>query len=572
MEPRRHGVLEGWPDYREGGVPYSTLGEFDGDTSRLEVHAAYFGTGNHAVLSHGNGDRFPGWPIPGDGRYASAAEDLDGDGIDEIIAGNVFHTDATLAPFEGFNWDSPGVADIDGDEVPEIISASNASILVHTSRGELVPGWPYFDPTVVGTSSQQTVSMGDVDGDGGTEMVILSRGNTNPPWLASLSIFANDGHLKRSVMLAHTFSYMSPPVLADLDADGIPEIIAQMNDAVYAFDGDGSVLPGWPVSLPPTSMRNFAPIVGDLDGNPGPEIVVLATAPVLTTGTEGVLHVYSAQGVELFTKSLPQLWSGLTPAIADIDLDGRNDLVLAMTGGTGVARSIFAYTFSSGPTGPIEWGQYREGPKHHSYYPLGKNLPTVAFLSVHADGNGSVTSNDGGINCGADCIQRYNKGANVTLTATPPPGGIFRGWRGACSGTAPTCVVGVARNRSVIADFTTRELSVSFIGQGAGRLVSSPAGIDCGACTASFPPNTYVTLTPVPDDASYFDGWLITGDCAGNAPTCTVKMDRARSVTAIFRTKSVLTVELIGTRPRPRRLLARRDRLHGSEVYGGIHT
>src|SRR5437016_381023 len=53
-------------------------------------------------------------------------------------------------------------------------------------------------------------------------------------------------------------------------------------------------------------------------------------------------------------------------------------------------------------------------------------------------GNGTVTSNPPGIDCGANCSASYDGGTVVTLTATSAPDSTFEGWTGGgCSGTGP---------------------------------------------------------------------------------------------------------------------------------------
>jgi uncharacterized repeat protein (TIGR02543 family) len=47
-----------------------------------------------------------------------------------------------------------------------------------------------------------------------------------------------------------------------------------------------------------------------------------------------------------------------------------------------------------------------------------------------------------------------------------------------------------------------------------------------------FARGTIVTLTATPDTGWVFLNWA--GDCTGTAPTCTVTMDRDRSVIAYF--------------------------------------
>src|SRR4029077_11258082 len=78
-----------------------------------------------------------------------------------------------------------------------------------------------------------------------------------------------------------------------------------------------------------------------------------------------------------------------------------------------------------------------------------------------------------------------------------------------------------------------RRLFVVKSGSGSGRVLSAPAGIDCGqTCTASYQDGAQVALTASPAPGSSFAGW--TGACSGSA-TCAVTLrgDDA-SVTAEF--------------------------------------
>jgi hypothetical protein len=79
---------------------------------------------------------------------------------------------------------------------------------------------------------------------------------------------------------------------------------------------------------------------------------------------------------------------------------------------------------------------------------------TTYLLSVSKTGTGSgtVTSDTGGINCGATCSASYASGATVTLAAAAASNSTFTGWSGACTGTA-SCVVSLSAARSVVAGF-----------------------------------------------------------------------------------------------------------------------
>ena len=80
-------------------------------------------------------------------------------------------------------------------------------------------------------------------------------------------------------------------------------------------------------------------------------------------------------------------------------------------------------------------------------------------LTVNTFGQGIVTSNPAGINCGADCSQNFSQGASVTLIASPLTGFDFIGWGGDCSGTG-SCAVLMSANKNVSAMFSGFDPSI----------------------------------------------------------------------------------------------------------------
>jgi hypothetical protein len=67
-------------------------------------------------------------------------------------------------------------------------------------------------------------------------------------------------------------------------------------------------------------------------------------------------------------------------------------------------------------------------------------------------------------------------------------------------------------------------LTVTKAGNGSGRVTSSPAGIDCGpTCSALFPDETSVFLTPIADPGYAFVGWN-SWSCYGNEVPCEVEI------------------------------------------------
>ncbi|MDF1506209.1 hypothetical protein PYV61_24855, partial [Roseisolibacter sp. H3M3-2] len=168
--------------------------------------------------------------------------------------------------------------------------------------------------------------------------------------------------------------------------------------------------------------------------------------------------------------------------------------------------------------------------------------PARHALRVAVVGSGAVTATPGELAC-ADgvCTASYGTGASVTLAATPAAGHVFAGWSGAdCAGSAP-CVVTMDGARAATATFVPSfALTVGSVGNGSGRVTSTPAGIDCarasgaqrGACGGAYAAGTTVTLTAAPGDGTNFTGWSGAG-CGGAGP-CVVTMSEARAVTANF--------------------------------------
>ncbi len=545
------------------GAAYPVLGNFTGTGSSLEVFASYLSL--YKAAYGGNGSILPGWPISSFSKTPPTAADVDGDGVDEIfIEENDGISVATMAsyradgsrvagwpittPTAGGVLATPAVADLDGDGSLEIITVSrgaDANVYAFHHDGRLVSGFPV--PIEPHGGGDHFPVVGDVDGDGKPEIIVVGRTFEDPIFVDLIYIIGSDGVIKRTIRGTFEIFGASAPVLADLDGDGIPEIIVQSFTGLSVWKGDGTVFPGWPVPIPGTWSNNSAPVVGDLDGDGLPDIAITTNH---AGSVAGHLRAYNRNGVPLAGFPKPLDFLGNAPAIADIDLDGHNELILTGISGTGYAGlqdSVWVYDLGGpNPHGPIEWGQFMGGPKHQGYYETGKNLPNHAYLTTQVRGLGSITSAAPGIDCGADCIEKYSKGTVVSLTATPATGENFIAWLGACAGQPNPCVVTVNRYTSVAAQFSARyPLSVTLTAV-RGRVTSAPAGIDCGSdCSELYDVNTAVTLTANPTPDAIFSAW--SGACNGTASTCNLIMDGPHSVGAIYLAQPLLTVTLSGT-------------------------
>lgn len=79
-------------------------------------------------------------------------------------------------------------------------------------------------------------------------------------------------------------------------------------------------------------------------------------------------------------------------------------------------------------------------------------VPGLLTVTKAGSGAGTVTSLDGGINCGATCSQPYVLGSSIQLTAVPTGAAVFTGWLGACTGTGG-CTVAINGTKAVKATF-----------------------------------------------------------------------------------------------------------------------
>jgi hypothetical protein len=165
-------------------------------------------------------------------------------------------------------------------------------------------GWPKF----VDTGGEQSLRFADLDGNGALEIVAANTSgeisvynhdgtaasyfNGGQPFRAPVPAFIQN-HLAAPAFaiagVAPGRGGFSTPAIGDLDRDGYPEIVAANGEKVYALSGDGSPLPGFPVSIDPAF-----------------------SAPALRTKTN---HLKTA----IFS----------SPVLADLDLDGRLDIVVS---------------------------------------------------------------------------------------------------------------------------------------------------------------------------------------------------------------------------------------------------
>ncbi|MGR8933377.1 MAG: InlB B-repeat-containing protein [Gammaproteobacteria bacterium] len=207
---------------------------------------------------------------------------------------------------------------------------------------------------------------------------------------------------------------------------------------------------------------------------------------------------------------------------------GPFHFMIDATDADGNQLSHFAYVIIDDPATP------------DSKYPLSVNITGTGWGEVDSDGN---------IHCGSgSCSEDIYSGSTVTLTATPFEGSQFTGWSGdACGGsTATACQVTMDAAKTVNAEFTLQQYSVSVGKSGSGSGTVSGNVIDCGdVCSATLDYGSSVTLTATPSNGSAFTGW--SGACSGTGPCNLTVATANNNVIALFTAQYLLSVNKSGS-------------------------
>jgi hypothetical protein len=330
-------------------------------------------SGLHVFDCHGSKHRF--WPAPGHAKpnhvgvfSTPAVGDVTGDGQPDVVYGSfnqkIYAKDRNGKDLPGWPrenydtiWSSPAIANVDGKGAREIVIGTDlgggaavwtcakgirGTLSVFSGKGTFMPGYPRCMDTPIWSSP----AVEDLNGDGNVDIAVgsnnyLEGGKQVGVEKVVRAWTAKTGKLLWDTSLGSLNRVFSSPAIGDVGGDGKLDI---------AF---GAIAPNnygemWLLDAKTGAVRwhregghrevcacQFmgSPVMADVTGDGKAEVIAASEDGGVNAwnaaGTAVIkdLHAPPPAGAEVWQKESFMFFN--SPAIADLDKDGDNEMVLA---------------------------------------------------------------------------------------------------------------------------------------------------------------------------------------------------------------------------------------------------
>jgi hypothetical protein len=403
-----------------------------------------FGTGGESVFvttADINGDGKPDLIVP------SSIEERVSVLLNTTAPGAVAPSFATRQAFAtGIGPSSVTAADLNGDGKPDVIVVNHDDNTVSVLLNTTSPGATaasFATQQAFATGSQPiSVTAADVNGDGKPDLIVTNIADN------TVSVLLNTtapGATTPSFAPQQTFATGINPhmvITADVNGDGKPDIITadvggNTVSVLLNTTAPGAITPSFAAKQTfAVGIGPFSVTAADVNGDGKPDLVVANAGD----NTVSVLLSTTAPGAITPSFAAEQTFAtGTTPvsvAAADVNPDGKPDLVVANQGGNNI--SVLLNTTAPGATTPSFSTQQT--------FAAGFNLVSVTAADVNSDGGPDLIA-----------VNRGNGTVSVLLNTAPAPtttfdGNSFATHQDFATGSAPFSVAAADVNGDGLSD------------------------------------------------------------------------------------------------------------------------
>ncbi|NMC00104.1 MAG: VCBS repeat-containing protein, partial [Thermoanaerobaculaceae bacterium] len=309
-------------DYGQDGT--NDICHYSYDLQSCDPYCPY---GIRVVDPYGN--TMPNWPKWG--PLTSTIDDVNNDGIYEVFSAIAIERPQNLIRIYGFDeW------------------------------GNTLPGWPvefHYEPKVP-NSMILKIAIGDLDNDGQKE-IVTGYGPGSEDIRTIIYAIKPDGSNAPGFPVTFNFGVFYGARIADIDKDGWNEIIFSTGSQMTVLTHDGQIKPGWPRR---GSFTNYEPICGgnrtcggtvysptlaDLNGDGILEIISGTNNGSAGTGGKALIHIFNPDGT--YYPGWPKLMDtiamspGGRESVGDVNGDCVPDIVCAIGNSPSNQSGLFAY-------------------------------------------------------------------------------------------------------------------------------------------------------------------------------------------------------------------------------------
>lgn len=314
------------------------------------------------------------------------------------------------------------VADLDGDDVPEIVSGRDAWRVAWT------PGAMPNDPPTVVVSNYWTYSgndgypaITDLDADGDPEVILVASGSvialngqTGELWCGvdpTDATCVTTPAMRTQPIAIPGGGIGGPPTVADFDVDGRPEVgvAGGASYSLYDFNRSGEVVPmsvmpapspgdifvRWSNTTQDQSSNATGSSVFDFQGDGEAEVVYADECYMrVYSGTDGAVQLT----VENTSATIHEY-----PLVVDVDADGNSEIL------------IVANEQANCNNVPIRHGLYVYGDMNDEWVPTRRVWTQHAYHVTNAESNGNppLAENDNWLQSGLNNYRQNVQGDGV---------------------------------------------------------------------------------------------------------------------------------------------------------------